>query len=732
MRQLKAITFRETGAFFHSITATVVVTAFLVIVGFMFAKGFVGYSDLSETAAQSARSGSYLNLAEGLFRPLVSTMTVFMVLLMPAVTMRLFATEYSSGRYDLLASWPVPDQIWVLGKWLSSALVALLLLVCTLVFFLVVWAFGNPEPGPMLSGLLGLLLLAACLGAWGTVCSVLVRHQIVAYLGALVLSFLFFLVGLLERFLPGLLGVAARELSLLSHFARFSRGVVDSRDVLYFLLMTALPLFLAATALAGRRLPVSRKLPQGVPALLALVLAVVVYGIGLEFRWAVDLTGNRRYSLAPQTEQILDSLPADQTVEALAFYQRHDPAYDVTEAQLLSFHEHNERFTYRMLDPEEHLDLVRQFGVTLARTIVVRHGEQFSLVLQPRESGLINAVYRLISGEQPVLGYVLGHGEHLLDSDEMPGYSSADLALVEQGYLVRPLYLAQAQRVPDSCDVLVLAGPRTEPDPSELAAIDEFLTRGGSVLAMFDPGTPEGWQDWLAGYRLWLSGGALISADGAGAQFGTGARTVVVSQGYGDHAIVAPLRGVATLFPMSQAIGVVGDPEGLIRGDFLLTTSDLTWIEKDPGTMYTGRAEFDRGEDIVGPHALAVILEIHQPAPEAAPDDAAAAGEAGANREKATLPGRMVVVGNSEWLNNSNLNLGGNRDLLLNMLGWLARDETLIEIRGKDPLSEPVILTLNQKKALLWGGPVIWPLFVGSILLGYMLWRRQDRERPVG
>ena len=77
--------------------ATVVITSFLVVVGLLFAKIMVGYSDLSETALQSARSGNYLNLAEGVFRPLLSTMTMFLVLLLPAITMRLFSSEYSSG-----------------------------------------------------------------------------------------------------------------------------------------------------------------------------------------------------------------------------------------------------------------------------------------------------------------------------------------------------------------------------------------------------------------------------------------------------------------------------------------------------------------------------------------------------------------------------------------------------------------------------------------------------------
>lgn len=716
MRKLKAITLREIGAYFHSIMATVVTTSFLVIVGLLFAKMFVGYSDLSEAAAQSARSGNYVNLAEGIFRPLLSTMTVFVILLMPAITMRLFSPEYSSGRYDLIASWPVQAITWVTGKWLSALVAAVLLLLTTLVFFGSVWFFGNPEPGPMLTGLLGLVLLAGCLGAWGTLSSVLFQHQMVAFLVALVFSFFLFLVGLLERFLPGILGQATRELSLLTHFEKFSRGLLDTRDVLYFLLMTAVPLFLASTALGGRRLPARRRLPQGIPMLLAIALAVVIYLIGLHYFGTYDLTLNKRYTLAPQTLRILDTLdtelPPGETVNVFAFYQRHDPAYDLTEVLLKSCAQHSSSFKYQMVDPEEDLELVLQYGITVARTMAVAVGQDYTRVLQPTESGLINAVYRLVSGTKPVVGYLLGHGEHLLDSDERPGYSSLALVLQEQGYDLRPLYLSQTDRVPANCDVLIIAGPRTEPDPSETAAIDAFLARGGAVLAMFDPPTPEGWKTWLVQFKIWLSGGVLISADGAGAQFGTGPRSVVITEGYGDHEIAAPLRGVETMFPLSQAIGVVGDEEGRIMGDILLVTSELSWVERDPESMYSGVPDFNRGVDVAGPHPLAVVMEVHREATEGS---------------KAT-PGRAVVVGNSEFLSNSNLILGGNRDLVLNMLGWLARDETLIELRGRDPLSQPVILTLNQKKAMLWGAPLVWPLFVGSLTLVVMLRHRRRSE----
>jgi ABC-type uncharacterized transport system involved in gliding motility auxiliary subunit len=104
---------------------------------------------------------------------------------------------------------------------------------------------------------------------------------------------------------------------------------------------------------------------------------------------------------------------------------------------------------------------------------------------------------------------------------------------------------------------------------------------------------------------------------------------------------------------------------------------------------------------------LGLVMEVH-------PDSTAVT-------TGSPTPGRAVITGNSEFLNNSTINLGGNRDLVLNMLGWLAREETLIELRGRDPLSQPVILSGTQKNSLLWGATLIYPLFVGSLILGIML-----------
>ena len=722
MTRAVAIARREVDAFFHSPMAAVVLAGFLVAVGLFYTIFVLGYSEMSLTALQSPRAGNYINLAEGIFRPLVSNTAFFLLFLTPAITMRLFAPEYASGRYPLIASWPVGDATWVVGKWLGAFFCGAVMILCGAAYIASVWFLGRPELGPALTAVLGQLLYAATLTAWGLLASTLFSHQMVAYFMGFSISLLLFLVGALERFLPAGPGHVARELSLLTHFELLSRGVVDSRDILYFVLMTAAPLAAAVSVLRSRRRPAGRRWSIWIPTAVAAALAVVLYALAGLFPAQADLTGNRRYSLAPQTLQVLDSLPADLAalpdsaaadhVMVYAFYQRLDPARDITEALLKSCARATDAFRFRIVDPETDLDLVRRFDVKVTRTVVITAGQRHVSVLQPEEGTLVSAVYRLVTGRETLVCHLQGHGEHRLDSDERPGYSTCAMVLRDQGYKVRSLFLGENPVVPEGCGVVIVAGPRTEPDPRELEALDAFLARGGAVLGLFDPPTPARWVEWAAGRRVGLTGAVLVSADRAGEEYGVSARTIVIGDGYGDHEISRPLKGVVTVFPLAQPLAEVGEPDSTIAGAILLQTSDLTWAETDPNTMFSGRPEFDRIRDIRGPLPLAMAIEQRNGA--------------------GTPPGRLVIVGNSEFASNANINLGGNRDLLLNSLAWLAKEKDLIQIRGRDPLNQPVVLSADARRFLGWGAVLGWPLFVGSLTLVVMLRHRRRADRSAG
>ena len=173
-----------------------------------------------------------------------------------------------------------------------------------------------------------------------------------------------------------------------------------------------------------------------------------------------------------------------------AFYQRMDPAWDVTEALLKACTQRSRHFKYKIIDPEVDLELVKKYGITSTRTMVIEAGERYTSVLQPEESALISAVYRLSTGKLARICNLVGHGEHRIESDDRSGYSNYAQLLFDQGYDVLPLALEGLGDVPDFCDVLVIAGPRLEPEPKELVAIERHLGRGGSVLALFDSPTP--------------------------------------------------------------------------------------------------------------------------------------------------------------------------------------------------------------------------------------------------
>jgi ABC-type transport system involved in multi-copper enzyme maturation permease subunit len=726
MRQVAAIVRREMGGFFHSAMAPAVIAGFLVAVGLFFFSILAGYSEMSQLAIESPRSGNYMNIAEGLFRPLVGVTSYFLLFLMPALAMRLFSSEFRSGRFDLLTAWPVADHVWVLGKWLGTFLIALVLVALSSAFVGVVWFLGDPEPGPALTAVLGQLAVAGTIIAWGVFFSSLTRHQVAAYFLTFLWTTFLFILDPIGRFTPGTAGRWMQELSILNNFEKFTFGVLDTRNVLYFVLATLVPLLGATAVLAGRRLPPARRFGPWAPAVLGVALAVVVHLLGQSWSHSWDLTGNKRYSLAPQTRQVLEQLPANlaelrretvaaggsaaglDRVEVLAFYENLDPAREITESLLRSCAQHAREFTYRILDPSTELDALTRFRVKASRTVVVRVGDRFTTLLQPEESALASALFRMSTGKLARVYHLMGHGEHFLDSDERSGYSSFGLVLEDQGYETFPLNLAaNAGRVPPDADIVVIAGPRLDPLPAELEALEAHMARGGSILALFDPPTPPLWAAWMARWRVGLTGDVLIAVDRMNAP--NGPRMIVVEDGYGDHEVSRTLRGMPTLFPMVQALAQVGEPDSTIAGAIILQSSDQVWGETDDMTRYTGRPSYDRETDSKGPLPMGMVLEVDRWA-------------------DAPGPSRMVVIGNSEFLNNATINQLGNRDLLLNALGWLAREEGLIQIRGRDPLSQPIVLSDQAENVLRLFSIVGWPLFVSSLATAYMLLRRREKS----
>ena len=264
-------------------------------------------------------------------------------------------------------------------------------------------------------------------------------------------------------------------------------------------------------------------------------------------------------------------------------------------------------------------------------------------------------------------------------------------------------------------------------------------------MALLDPGTPPAIVDWVRRFNVRLGEDVIISADQLNQEFGVSIRTLIVADGYGSHEITRGLTGVATVFPLVQSMSRVEEDVPGVSGSIFLFSSPLSWSEQDPMTRFSGRPKFDKGIDFQGPLPFGVALRVtsagvdrpqaavpRRSAPPATDPDAEQPEDFGEALPTSVFDGaaaaRLVILGNSEFATNANLLRYGNRDLLLNMVGWLARESTLINLRGRDLRSQPMVLTASQQKMLGWSSVLVWPLLVGVASVGFILVRRrQDR-----
>jgi ABC-2 type transport system permease protein len=244
---------KEMRLYFTSPIAWVILTIFLFIGGYFFYSIFAFFTLASMQSMMNPQMGRDLNVTDSVLRPLFSNLSVILLLLMPLVTMRLFAEERRSGTIELLLTYPVRDGAVLVGKYLAALALYAVMLACTLLYPGIVAWFARPEWGALLTGYLGLLLMGAAFLAVGIFASSLTENQIVAAITTFGILLIFWVIGWTADYAGAPWGPVLSHLSLLEHFDSFAKGVLDTRDVIYYLNFTLLALFLTLRSLEARR-----------------------------------------------------------------------------------------------------------------------------------------------------------------------------------------------------------------------------------------------------------------------------------------------------------------------------------------------------------------------------------------------------------------------------------------------------------------------------------------------
>jgi ABC-2 type transport system permease protein len=233
MHQVVHIFRKEFGTYFVSPIAYIVISIFLVVTGWFFFSTFFLFNQAN-------------------LRNFFSLLPVTFAFVIPAVTMRLFSEELNVGSYETLLTLPVTDGDVILGKFMASVAFVAAMLVPTVAYPIFVSFLGQLDWGPVVGGYVGALFLGASFSAVGLFVSSLTRNQIIAFIGGMAICFFLTLIDKVLFFLPAKLLSIFQYLGADFHFDNIAKGVLDSRDILYFLSVIFVGLYATHLAMEAK------------------------------------------------------------------------------------------------------------------------------------------------------------------------------------------------------------------------------------------------------------------------------------------------------------------------------------------------------------------------------------------------------------------------------------------------------------------------------------------------
>ena len=665
------------------------------------------------------------------------------IFLCAAVSMRLVAEERKQGTLEALLTTPLsPSQVAV-GKFAGALGLYSALWSPTVIFYLLLRGAGvDPDPGPILSGYYGTLMVGASFIGIGLLASALTRSQLSAAIATFVACTIMLLAGLLvEQVQSPWLTVALERTSLLSMMQELAQGIVDGRWAWLHGSIVVCTVAAAAVAIDPRR---------DMQRLLQLALLVLAAGhvawLGMRHAERDDWTGGRVYSLSERAEAVLRSLPADVDVRVVVPTTigggRPNPLAGELREVLTRMSAVTARLRVTILDPDrdrqEAEQLIAEYGLggrDLADGVVlIRAGQGASLrkvhlvpgelvtyATGPQvqatgpsveefrgEEALLGAFVRVTDPTRTTVCITQGHGEPGLDNLEpYGGYAHLDDLLTDAGLIVHTADLTEADGL-STCDVVMVAGPGGPLPAAHVQAIEAFASKGGDLLLMTGavvlPGAaglaPHGLEPLVASYGVGY--GNRIVLDPNGMPGGTPLLTYTLVDGWGDHPAVRSLVGRPASFVFVRELTVDAVP-GAEDPVILMQTSADGWAESDIGAIRTGaELDIDIQADAPGPIPLAV------------------AAERGGSR--------LVVIASDQFALNALLRpdvvYDHGRDLVLNVVGWLADRDVLLGIRPRAREHVKLVLRPEQLQRMTLLCLLGLPGF--GVLTGlWVLWRRR-------
>jgi len=252
MRNIMAIAERELRAYFSSPIAYVVIGFFALLYGYFF-YALLEYFMRQSMQMGMAGPGQTMNINQMLIGPVLVNSTVIFLFLFPLITMRTYSEEKRSGTIELLLTSPITDFEIIMGKFIGAMLLYLAMLAVTLLHIGVLFYYGNPEWKPIVTGYLGMILMGGCFLSLGLFISSLSKNQIVAGVATFAVFLMLWVINWIGTFMGPTTQAVLAHLSITDHFDDFSRGIIDTKHLIYYVSFISFGLFLTMKSVDSER-----------------------------------------------------------------------------------------------------------------------------------------------------------------------------------------------------------------------------------------------------------------------------------------------------------------------------------------------------------------------------------------------------------------------------------------------------------------------------------------------
>ena len=688
MKQLLTILKKDLRSYFDQPTGYILNIIFIVAIAFMF------FRTIDTTNEAS-------------LRPMFSLLPWILAIYIPAVSMRLFSEEQRDGTLEILFTQPVRGTTVILAKFMAGLIFITIGILGTILIPISLIFAGDLDIGALIAQYIGAILLSSSLVSIGIFASSLTKNQIVAFIISLSVSMILLVLGLdfINITLPSSLSILLQDLSPLTHFSSITRGLIDLRDVLYFISIDIAFLSITYLNTKGKSLnsdsPQYRNLRIGVGSLVVLSLVFAWFGSSIQGR--IDLTEDKIYSLAPSTKQIFNDLDDYLTI---TLYESKDhpintalTARDVNDfLSDLDARSKYIKIKHRYPDADEKDREESEIaGIPPVQFNVQRQGE-FQV-----KTGYLGMTLAYANNKEVIpfiesldgLEYKLASLTFKMLNDKKKSITFIDLpysktnqsmgsfiSLLAQQYDISVINMNDIANIENPPDVFIIAGGNYENVDMDLLLpknkIHDLILKGVSFFVLVDTVNIDNnrmvaYPNEYSGSMLWENFGIIIKnnmlydlVSYETLPFGTQSGEVLLPYPYwirtppNDSKVTGKVN--STLFPWASSIELIEPLINNIKTDPIIISAPTTSIQYDYQDL-SPDAKFNPNNN-TGSQILGVKIE---------------------NKETdSDVIIRSIIVSDSDWLtdniagrNQSNYALG------MNMIDWLAQENQLADIRSK-------------------------------------------------